>query len=345
MKGLQAEVPPLEHLTALVMIASLTIYALFGGADYGGGIWDLLSSGPRAQGQRDLIADVIGPIWEANHVWLILVVVLLFTAFPPAYALISIALHVPLTLMLIGIVLRGAAFTFRTYDSQEDRVQRRWGRAFSIASLLTPMFLGVIVGSLASGRIHNPGQDTDLSYFFLWVAPFPFAVGFFTVVLFGFLAAVYLTHETPDQELQNDFRRRAIAAEFSAGILALLVFILARKGAPMLGERLAASWWTWPLQLATAALAIGTLWTLWTRRFRLARFCAAGQVSLILWGWGLAQFPYLVPPELTIGNSAAPQVTLRFVLMALSIGTLILLPSFLYLFRVFRGRTPYNSAH
>jgi cytochrome d ubiquinol oxidase subunit II len=327
------------------MMASLTLYALFGGADYGGGMWDLLSSGPRAQAQRDLIADVIGPIWEANHVWLILVVVLLFTAFPPAYALISIALHIPLTLMLIGIVLRGAAFTFRTYDTQQDHVQRRWGRTFAIASLLTPMFLGVIVGSLASGRISAPGQNTDLAYFFLWVAPFPFAVGFFAVVLFGFLAAVYLTGETPDRELQNDFRRRAIAAEFSAGILALLVFVLARDGAPMIGERLAASWWTWPLQFATAAFAIGTLWTLWTRRFRFARSCAAGQVSLILWGWGLAQFPYLVPPELTITNTAAPPVTLRFVLVALSLGALLLLPSFVYLFRVFRGRSFRTSAH
>jgi cytochrome d ubiquinol oxidase subunit II len=337
-------VPSLEHLAALVMMASLNIYALFGGADYGGGMWDLLSSGPRARAQRDLIADVIGPIWEANHVWLILVIVILFTAFPPAYALVSISLHIPLTLMLIGIVMRGAAFTFRTYDTQEDHVQRRWGRAFAIASLVTPLFLGIIVGSLASGRIRTLGEDTDISYFFLWVTPFPFAVGAFAVVLFGFLAAVYLTCEARDRELQDDFRRRAIAAELLAGLLALLVFALAGGGAPLIRERLAASWWTWPLQLATAAFAIGALWALWTRTFGFARVCAAGQVSLILWGWGVAQFPYLVPPELTVSNSAAPPVTLQFVLAALSLGAVLLLPSFWYLFRVFRGRTLSRSA-
>jgi len=324
--------PPLEILVAVVILVALTIYALLGGADYGGGVWDLLARGPRAARQRELVASAIGPIWEANHVWLILVVVLLFACFPPAFARISIALHIPIALMLIGIVLRGSAFTFRTYDAQVDHVQRRWGRAFAIASMITPILLGVILGSVSMDLGTTPTQQWE--YYFRWVAPFPFAVGFFALVLFGFLAAVYLSAEAAERLLQDDFRFRAMAAEIAAGALALLVFFLAP---PHLRERLAGSWWTWPLQLATAALALSTLAALRFRRFTWARVTAAGQVSLILWGWGLSQYPYLVRPEVTIQSAAAPEVTLRLVLQALAAGSVLLIPSYWYLLRAFKS--------
>src|SRR5436853_3282711 len=147
----------LEVLLAGAMLVSLTFYVLMGGADYGGGVWDLLAWGPRTRQQRELIAQALGPVWEANHVWLILVIVILFTGFPPAFAAIATALHIPLTLMLIGIVLRGSAFTFRSYDRREDNVQRRWGRIFAIASLITPILLGLVVGAIASGEIRIRG--------------------------------------------------------------------------------------------------------------------------------------------------------------------------------------------
>lgn len=324
-------------LLALILMLSLTGYALLGGADYGGGVWDLLARGPRARQQRDLIAHAIGPIWEANHVWLILVVVVLFTAFPAAFALIATALHIPLALMLVGIVLRGSAFTFRTYDASDDRVQQRWGRAFAIASLITPILLGVIVGALSSGLIQPVAEIRSGAYFFTWFAPFPFAVGLFAVVLFAFLAATYLTADTDDPALQDDFRLRAMVTELLAGGLALVVFLLAGSEAPAIRENLARSWWTWYLQLATAAMAVAVLWSLWTRRFRLARLFAPAQVTLILWGWGLAQFPYLVRPTLTIEASAGAATTMRFLLWALLAGALLLFPSYWYLFRVFKG--------
>src|SRR5260370_4882791 len=135
------------------MIAALIIYALLGGADYGGDVRDLFAFGKRAPAQSALIADAIGPVWQANHVWLILVIVVLFTAFPPAFAAISIALHIPLTLLLIGIVLRGTTFTFRAHDAQRDSVQRRWSLLFSIASIITPVLLGIVLGAIASGTI------------------------------------------------------------------------------------------------------------------------------------------------------------------------------------------------
>src|SRR5262245_9729994 len=141
----------IETLIAVVMLASLTMYSLFGGADYGAGVWYLVAFGPRAEGQRGLIDRAIGPVWKANHVWLILVVVLLFTAFPPAFAAVTTTLHAPLSLMLIGIVLRGSAFTFHHYDDSEHR-RRRLGRAFAIPSVATPVFLGTVVGALAAGR-------------------------------------------------------------------------------------------------------------------------------------------------------------------------------------------------
>src|ERR1700704_3224843 len=174
MKELCTDMPSLEFVLGLAMMVSLTFYVLLGGADYGGGVWDLLARGPRATAQRELIAKAIGPIWEANHVWLILVVVVLFTAFPRAFALVFTALHIPLLLMLFGIILRGSAFIFRA----EDRVrgatrlhaQGRGGSVFAMASLATPVLLGVVVGAVSSASIQAPGENDSVRYFFNWVA-------------------------------------------------------------------------------------------------------------------------------------------------------------------------------
>lgn len=325
-------------LIAGAMMVSLTFYALLGGADFGGGVWDLFASGPRKRAQRELIAEALAPVWEANHVWLILVVVLLFSAFPPAFAAIATALHIPLTLMLIGIVLRGSAFTFRSYDRRTDDVQRRWGRIFSMTSLITPVLLGVTVGAISSGRIRSEYSDFAAAFVSSWLAPFPFAVGLFALALFAFLAAIYLTVEARDEAIREDFRLRALASAVTVGVMALVVFLLSGVGAPMIRARLTQSWWTWPLQISTAVFAVGAIYALWTRRFRTARFCAAAQATLILWGWGAAQYPYLVAPDVTIYNSAAPAITLRLVWWALLVGSVLLFPSLYYLFRVFKSR-------
>jgi cytochrome bd ubiquinol oxidase subunit II len=293
--------------------------------------------------QRRLISEAIGPVWEANHVWLILVIVILFTAFPPAFSAIATALHIPLTLLLIGIVLRGSAFTFRTYDSQRDDVQQRWSRVFSIASIITPILLGLTVGAIASGTIRVEGGIVTSGFWRSWLAPFPFAVGLFALSLFAFIAAVYLTLETDDEQLQDDFRLRALGSGAAVGVLALAVFLLSGTGAPKVRAGLIASIWALPLHIATALCATGAFYFLWKRRYRLARLCAAGQVSLILWGWALAQFPYIVEPDITISSAAAPRATLRLLLAALAAGALLLFPSFYYLFRVFKGKTVFDS--
>jgi len=331
----------LPELLGGATLGALVLYALLGGADYGGGVWDLLARGRRAEAQRDLIAHSIGPVWEANHVWLVLAVVLLFVCFPAAFARMGTELHLPLTLMLVGIVLRGSAFTFRSYDLRQDEAQRRFGRVFAIASLLTPLLLGVVLGAIASGRLWTPADPVPRSFverFVLpWLAPFPLAVGAFALVLFAYLAAVYLTLESDARDLQEIFRRRALVSGVLAGGLALTVFLLAGSGAPTIRRGLASSPWTWPLQLATGLAALGALAGLAMRRFHLARLCAALQVGLILVGWGAAQYPRLIEPDLTLRGAAAPEATLRLVAWALLVGALVLVPSLLYLFKVFKG--------
>jgi cytochrome d ubiquinol oxidase subunit II len=336
----------LPNVLAAITLVSLTAYVLLGGADFGGGVWDLFAFGPRCDRQRDLVAEAIGPIWEANHVWLVLVVVLLFTCFPPAFAGLSIILHIPLALMLIGIVLRGSAFTFRAYGGEHVARQRQWGHVFAIASVATPILLGIIIGAVASegageaiARVSAaPSTSFTALYIAPWLTPFSVGVGVLTLVLFAFLAAVYLTVEAPDDALREDFRRRALAAALAVFVAALGVLLLAHFTAPLVGAGLTTSPWAIPLHIATGIAAIAAIVALWERRYRVARVCAAAQVTLILWGWALAQYPYLVPPTLTIHSAAAPPRTLELALWALAIGAAVLFPSLAYLFRLFKGR-------
>lgn len=326
----------LVNTLATILLGALVLYALSGGADYGGGMWDLLATGPRARRQREAIEAAIAPIWEANHVWLILVVTVLFTAFPPAFGAMMTALHVPFTLVLLGIVFRGAAFVFRKYDRPADATHRRWSWVFGAASLLTPFFLGLCLGGLASGNIRVQSGTVTTGFVAGWTSPFALACGLFAQGLFAFLAATYLTVDTEGHEaLQEDFRRRALASGLLLAPVAALVWALSTDGAPTLYAQLT-SWWAGPLVGATSACAIGALGALWWRRYRWARLAAAGQVTLILLGWGLAQYPYLIVPDVTLSGAAAPRYTLRLLTGALAAGALLLFPSFGYLFSVFK---------
>ena len=330
-------------LTLGMLLVALVLYAVLGGADYGGGVWDLLASGPRAGEQRRLIDAAIGPVWEANHVWLIFMIVLLFTAFPHAFAALSTALHIPLTLMLLGIVLRGTSFTFRQYHGPDDPLQEHWGRLFAISSVFTPVMLGICIGAISTGGIRV--QDGAVTSGFLrpWLGLFPFAVGLFAVALFAFLAAVYLTVEATDEALREDFRRRALAAAVATGALALTVYLLSYETAPLVRVGLTHRPWSWPLHIITGLFALGTIGALWRRRFQLARVLAVGQIGLILGGWALSLYPFLVPPDISIIQAVAPLSVLRPVLWGTALGLLILVPSFLYLFRVFKGGPAFSQ--
>lgn len=330
-------------LLAGTLVVALNAYVLLGGADFGGGVWDLLARGPRKEAQRQLVAHAIGPVWEANHVWLILAIVLLFTCFPAAFARIVVPLNLPLTGVLIGIVLRGSAFAFRGYGGDRDAVQRRWGRVFAVASLVTPVLLGTTVGAVAAGAGAVGGAASGepagfaAQYITPWLAPFPLSVGAFTLACFAFLAATYLTLETPEGPLREDFRRRALGSGIAAGAAALGALLAAGPTAPLMRHGLLGSSWALPFQLTTGLVALTALGALWRRRYALARLAAMLQVSCVLWGWAWSQYPYIVPPDLTIETAAAPVATLRLVLAALVLGALVLVPSLFYLFRVFKS--------
>ncbi len=334
----------IEYATAWLMLAALGLYTLLGGADFGAGVWDLLATGPRKRQQRERLAHAIGPIWEANHVWVIAVVVLLFTCFPRAFAAIMTALHVPVTLVLLGIVARGTSFVFRTYSPGDDRTQNRWGMVFSIASVATPILLGVTLGTLATGTLRWQDGVYVSGFFAPWLAPFPWAVGVFALSIFAFLAAVYMCAElrTAEAPLRDDFRRRALLAAIAVGMSAALCWVLASRGAPELSRGLSGAWWTWPLQIATGLAASGAIWSLWTRRYFAARALAVVQVSLIVLGYGAALFPYLVVPDVRIDDSAAPPRTHALVLAAFGAGAIILIPSLFILYRVFKGERAFR---
>jgi len=327
----------LADALAAILALSLNAYVLLGGADFGGGVWDLLATGPRRTRQREVIAHAIGPIWEANHVWLILAIVLAFTCFSPVFARIMTVLHIPVSLMLIGVVLRGSAFTFRTYDDEHDAAQLRWGRIFSSASVVTPLLLGVCIGAVASGRVVAPSRGGFAERFVgPWLTPFAFGVGLLTLALFAFLAAVFLTMETLDRELVEDFRRRALGSGVAVFLASALVLLLTFEEAPLMRRGLTTSSWALPLHLATGVSAVAVFAALWSRRYPAARVLVGLQVSFIFWGWVVSQYPYLVPPDLTIAAAAAPEITLRLTLWALGLGALVLAPSLIYLFRVFK---------
>lgn len=328
----------LPNAVALCVMVALNVYVVLGGADFGGGVWDLLASGPRKQAQRELIAHAIGPIWEANHVWLIVVIVLLFTCFPPAFVTLMTYLHIPLVLMLIGIVLRGSSFTFRSYDTGAGDAPKHWGRIFAVTSVITPLFFGVCVGAIASGALGHVGPTAGVyaNYVTPWLAPLPLACGIFALVVFAFLAAVYLTVEAADDALRDDFRRRALWAAGAMFVAAFGTLLVSYQSAPALRHALTSTPWAIPLHVATGISAVTAIGALVTRRWRLARMAAIAQVSCILWGWGASQYPDLIPHRLTIADAAAPAVTLRITLIALAGGAVILIPSLWYLFRVFK---------
>jgi cytochrome d ubiquinol oxidase subunit II len=267
------------------------------------------------------------------------VIVLLFVGFPVAFAALSTALHIPLSLLLVGIVLRGSAFVFRAYDDRGAALQRRWGRVFAVSSTAAPVFLGVSVGAVASGSLRVVDGRVQTDFFSAWLAPFPWAVGLFTLALFAWLAAVYLAAET-DGVLREDFRTRGLAAWAVAGGLSFVTLGLSFSGAPALWALLAAHPGAVWIQVGVGLLALVAAGALWARRWAAARWLAAAQVATVVLGWGLSQLPYVVPPDLTFAAAAAPDSVIGPVLVVLAVGAVALVPSYAWLMRVFTRVAP-----
>ncbi|HEY2472913.1 MAG TPA: cytochrome d ubiquinol oxidase subunit II [Terracidiphilus sp.] len=331
-------------ILAAILLISLVIYSLLGGADYGAGFWDLVCSGPRKMGQRDLIAQAIQPVWEANHIWLILLVVLTFSGFPAAFSSISVGLAVPIFLILLGIVLRGSSYVFRAYFAGDVRTQLYWGKIFSISSSITPLFLGIVIGAISGDSILVDDSRSENGLLRTWLQPFPLAVGFLSLSLFAYLSACYLTVETDDYGLQEDFRKRALSSGFVSVMAAFATYVVARTSAQGILDGPSRSPVAWLIEAGGAIAALVAYQALWSRTYLRARVAAAAQVALVVTGWGVAQYPHLVRPELTIFNGASPTNILWDLEITVAVGAVILIPSFILLLHIFKTERKSRSA-
>ena len=314
----------------ILLWAGLTAYALFGGADFGAGFWDLLGGGRRTDTIRALIEDTIGPVWEANHVWLIFALVVVWTAFPPVFAAVASTLYIPLTAVAIGVILRGSGFAFRK-SVEEPRLKRWFGVLFGLSSIITPFFLGAIAGAIASGRVPpgNAAGDPIGS----WLNPTSLLGGILAVGICAYLAAVYLTSDARrrgDKVLADAFRRRALVMGAAVGVVAMAGIVVLANDAPTLYDGLITR--ALPLVILSALAGLVSLVLLGRRRFGAARLTAGLAVGAILWGWAVAQYPDLLVGSLTVRQASALEATLMALLISLLVGAVLVVPSMIALF-------------
>lgn len=325
-----------------ILWLALIAYAVLGGADFGAGIWDLFAVGSQRQRHRQLINQAIGPVWEANHVWLIFLIVGLFSVFPAAFAALTIALFIPLSIALIGIVLRGAAFIFRTYELNESsRSANIWSRVFSTTSLITPFFLGTSAAAVASGRLIAPDGVAQADLGSAWLSPFALTIGTMAVVLCASLAATYLTQEASargEMDLAHVYRRRALTMGALTALLGMLGLLISPQEAPLLWDGMLAR--ALPVVIATMLIGLVAAALLFWRHYTLARAMVILETAFLLGSWGLSQYPYIIPPHLTIANSANDPNVILALVIAIAVGMALLLPSLYYLFSVFKSTGP-----
>ncbi len=333
-------VETLVNILILFIGASVVLYVILGGADFGAGFMECFVPKHLKAKQREVINRAMGPVWEANHMWLIILVVILFMGFPKAFGVIVVSLHFPLVALLVGIVFRGCAFTFRHYDAIKDETsQKIYSFFFSLSSVWTSLWLGIIAASLTRGLLTKNGKDAFEIFLEPWLGVFPFVMGLFTLAIFSFLASVYMIGETKDEELKAYFIRVAKRLNISliviGGLLFLSSFLEKRS---LIQEFLSSGFAMFCLVLATL-LFIG----LWIRIKKdsawLLRVIAAAQVSLILFGWFSITWPHLILTKegaMSFYQAAAPEPTLWQLVMALVIGSGLIFPSLIYLIKVFK---------
>jgi cytochrome d ubiquinol oxidase subunit II len=323
----------------VLVIVGITAYAVLGGADFGGGFWDLTAGGAERGGRvRGMVQRSMSPVWEANHVWLIFVIVMVWTAFPVAFGSMFSTLAIPLFLAAIGIIFRGTAFALRG-QAATIREARVIGATFALSSVLVPFFLGATLGAVASGRVPvgNQAGDTVSS----WLNPTGVLIGALAVLTGAYLAAVFLAEDSlraEQPDLARAFRARALGAGVVTGVVALGGLFVLRSDARALFDGLTSGGGLAAV-LVSALAGAATLWLVFSERYGLARWTSAAAVAAITVGWVLAQDPYVLPPRLTLDRAAASDATLATLLVSMGIGALVLVPSLFYLYRlVLAGR-------
>jgi len=329
---------------AVVLFIGVLAYAIFGGADFGAGFWDLVAGGTERGGRsRTVIDHSIGPVWEANHVWLIFTFVVLWTCFPEAYASITLTLFVPLTIAALGIVLRGSSFAFRKAVLRTS-YRRNLGAIFAISSVLVPYCFGAVVGGIASGRVPAGGVAGDP--WDSWVNPTSILGGSLAVVVAAYLASVYLIWDArrlSDDEMVAYFRRRAVVVAVIAGVMSIVGIFVFRADARYLFDGLTSR--GLPFVLIAAVAGAGSLWALLRASPTGARILAMTAVASVVLAWGVAQWDYMLPETLTISQAAAPTGTIVAVLVAVGLAAVLVLPGFVMLYVLDqRGSLPEEGA-
>jgi cytochrome d ubiquinol oxidase subunit II len=324
-----------------ILLTGIAFYAVLGGADFGAGLWDLLAGTTRrGRGPRALIDESITPVWEANHVWLVFILVIFWTAFPDAFAAVMITCAVPLWLAAAGIVLRGAGFAFRKEITRLS-LQRVAGATFAFSSLLAPFFMGSVIGAIATGRVPAHATHASLA---AWTNPTSVLIGFLFVGACGYLAAVYLVGEAArrgDGRLERYFTRRAQAAAVVAGALSLATLAELHSSNRALYDRLTGR--ALPLVILAGLCGLAVLAQLTIRRRTGVRVIAALGVAAVIWGWGVAQYPVLLPgTTITLSNAGAPHSTLVAVIVVFIAAVVLIGPSFALLFSL-QGRRLLHS--
>ncbi|HTM98887.1 MAG TPA: cytochrome d ubiquinol oxidase subunit II [Pedobacter sp.] len=321
---------------------AILLYFLLGGADFGAGIIELFTSSKNRSKTRNTMYHAIGPVWEANHMWLIIAIVILFVAFPKIYTTMSVYLHIPLAVMLIGIIARGTAFVFRHYDAVKDQMQEVYHKIFIYSSFVTPLFLGIIAGSVISGQIDNQANDFLSAYVFSWLNWFSIAVGLFTVALCGFLAAIYLIGECKAEADKKRFIKKAEFMNISAVLIGILVFIAAHvEDVPLMR-------WVFKDAIGLSAVVLASLslvllWYLLLKgKTKILRVLAGFQVTMILLAISYAHFPNFIRfkngTTISLYESIAPIKTVESLGWALLLGSLFILPFLGYLFYKFQQK-------
>jgi len=327
----------LAELPLLLALVGLAAYVVLGGADFGAGLWYMLLPGERRQPLRDHTYHAMGPVWEANHVWLIFVLVVVWTAYPLAFGAIFSTLYVPLFAAALGIILRGACYALRGAVSG-PREERILGALFGASSVLTPFALGAAVGGIASGRVPLGNATGDAVE--AWLNPTSMVVAVLAVATSAYLAAVWLTGDAARagrDDLTEAFRTRALASGAIAGAVALGGLLVLQSDAERIYDGLTGGMGLVALAASVCA-GVATMLLVASRRLEPARWSAAVAVGAIVAGWALAQRPQLLP-ELTVEEAAADDATLVALVISIAAGSVILIPSLVLLFSlVLRGR-------